>query len=147
MNLRAFTEQDSAEVMGWLEKDTPGLEAVFGVKLPSKEHFVEAFSMLFEAQARFEVRLLMIEQDAQPIGFMALTDIAPQLEYGKGHMFIAPDKRRYSLAATRAGVEEARQMGLKALFLNLFEGNRAAISLGKRAGFKSTGVVTLKKEL
>jgi len=145
--LRPFNAWDEAIVMSWLEKDKPGLEEVFGAPLPTKEAFVEIFAHLFEAQQEFKARLLLVEYDGAPIGFVAVTEIPPNMDYAKGHIFIEPAHRRHSLAAIQAGVDEAKRMGLKALFLTIFETNRAALLLAKRAGFQPTGVVTFKQEL
>ena len=145
--LRPFRSWDEETLMGWFEADKPGLERLFGVELPSKDVFAGIFAKLFEAQQRFEARLLVVEHKNAPIGFIALTDIDEDLEYGKGHMFIVPKHRRHSLAALRAGLTEAREMGLKALFQAVLQSDKATLRLSARVGFKPTGVVTLKKQL
>ena len=145
--LRPFRAWDEATVMGWFEADKPGLERMFGVELPSKDAFAGIFARLFEAQQQFQARLLVVEQKNTPIGFMILTDIDEDMEHGKGHMFIVPKHRRHSLAALRAGLSEARQMGLKSLYQVVPESDKATLRLSERVGFKPTGVVTLKKQL
>ena len=61
------------------------------------------------------------------------------------HLFEAQQEFKARLLLVE--YDEAKRMGLKALFLTIFETNRAALLLAKRAGFQPTGVVTFKQEL
>ena len=131
----------------WYQQDRKGIEQFFGVTLPKERDYVDAFNMLFEQQRAFTARILMAERDDQAVGFLVLTDIPPSLEYGRGHIYVAPDERRHSLDVMRAGVAEAKAMGLTFIFQQVQSSNRAALTLGKRVGFVDSGTLTLRKEL
>jgi RimJ/RimL family protein N-acetyltransferase len=147
VTLRPFATEDTTLLQSWYGEDREGLEAFFGVPLPSEDEYRRQFGRLFQRINAYSARMLMAEFKGAPVGFVLVTDVPPTLEVGRVHIYLQPKKRRYALRVGTAGMAEVKKMGLKSVFLNVASNNTGALKLGERLGFTASPYLTIMKEL
>ena len=147
VTLRALVNTDTDLLSTWYQDDREGLEEVFGARMPTEREYMRKCNELFALTQRFTARILMAELKGEPIGFVLVTDMPATLEMARAHIYLTPNKRRYAMRVSEAGIAEATKMGIKTLVQTVKADNTASIKLSQKLGFLPSPIVTLTKEL
>jgi hypothetical protein len=145
--LRAFTQADGDWLREWFQTDAQGLGQFLGFALENEGACIAGFNSLFSGCQHGTAQFWMIDRGADPIGFVALTDVPATMDVGRVHIYIEPAQRRYSLRAARAAQQTITGLGFKRLVATQARDNKAAAALAKRVGFLPHPMVVLEKQL
>ena len=145
--LRQFRTADGEWLREWFQSDAAGMAQFMGFALPTEADCIQGFNNIFTAVQQRLAQFWMVEREAEPIGFIALTEIPPEQDRGLVHIYIEPSQRRYSLKAAKAGEMAFSLQGFKHLVATQHRDNRAAYALARRMGFAPHPTVVLQKAL
>jgi RimJ/RimL family protein N-acetyltransferase len=147
VTLRSPSNDDHEHFRAWYERDRAGLEQLFGMELPTEDDYIVQLNKILGQMQQFTARMLIVEMRDDPIGIVLVNDLGPDLEYGRVHIYLMPEKRRYALRTSRVGIAEAKKMGIKRLVQTVRDDNASVIKLSEKVGFVPSHLVTYIKEL
>ena len=147
IRLRPFEPADSPALSAWYDSDPQGLEAMMGTPLPDPLACTLAFNAILQRHAERRSIFLMAVCDDRAIGCVIVTDLSPEGDKGRPHIYIVPDERRHSFAVARAGEQTARQLGIQHFMISVDPKNRRSLLFAKRLGYTDIPHLILRKEL
>ena len=103
IRLRPFEPADSEALSLWYGRDPQGLEAMMGTPLPDPLACTLAFNDILQRHAERRSIFLMAVCDDRAIGCVIVSDLPPEWDKGRPHIYILPDERRHSFAVARVG--------------------------------------------
>jgi RimJ/RimL family protein N-acetyltransferase len=147
ITLRPFGPDDPTTLAEWYEHDPDGIAAMMGVGLPDQLASTIAFNRLLQMQQEGRTIFLMADCDDRPIGCTVVTDLPPERNVGRPHIYVAPAARRHSFAVARAGEQMASELGIRHFVVTVAPENRRSILFAKRLGYFDIPQIVLRKEL
>jgi len=147
IRLRPFEPADSEALSAWYVSDPKGLEDMMGTPLPDPLACTLAFNAILQHHAEGRSIFLMAVCDNRAIGCVIVTDLSPEGDKGRPHIYIVPDERRHSFAVARAGEQMAQQLGIQHFMISVDPNNRRSLLFAKRLGYTDIPHLILRKEL
>ena len=99
IRLRPFEPADSEALSAWYDSDPQGLESMMGTPLPDPLACTLAFNAILQRHAERRSIFLMAVCNDRAIGCVIVTDLSPEGDKGRPHIYIVPDERRHSFFA------------------------------------------------
>jgi len=139
VRLREVTAADSEDLYRWRMDDASRPMFRSPGKVSTEEH--RAFLSRYFEPGNTD-RWFVIVAESEPVGAIALyglSDDGNEAEWGR--LVVAPERRGrgYGRRALELLIEHARRMGIRRLRCEVLEGNAAAESIYRDAGFVETG--------
>ena len=147
IRLRPFEPADSEALSAWYGHDPQGLEDMMGTPLPDPLACTLAFNAILQHHQEARSIFLMAVCDDRAIGCVIVSDLSPEWDKGRPHIYIVPDERRHSFAVARVAENMARQLGIQHFVITIDPENRRALLFNKRLGYKKIPYLILRKEL
>ena len=147
IRLRPFEPADSPALSAWYDSDPQGLEAMMGTPLPDPLACTLAFNDILQRHAERRSIFLMAVCDDRAIGCVIVSDLPPEWDKGRPHIYILPDERRHSFAVAHVGEHTARQLGIRHFMISVDPENRRSLLFATRLGYTKIPHLILRKEL
>ena len=147
IRLRPFEPADSEALSLWYGHDPKGLESMMGTPLPDPLACTLAFNTILQRHAERQSIFLMALCDDRPIGCVIVSDLSPEWDKGRPHIYILPEERRHSFAVARAGEQMAQQLGIRHFMISVDPENRRSLLFATRLGYTKIPHLILRKEL
>ena len=147
IRLRPFEPADSEALSAWYASDPQGLEDMMGTPLPDPLACTLAFNAILQRHAERRSIFLMAICDNRAIGCVIVTDLSPEGDKGRPHIYIVPDERRHSFSVARAGEQMAQQLGIQHFMISVDPNNRRSLLFVRRLGYTDIPHLIFRKEL